>query len=75
MMSSSQLAWRERHRHQEYGLSKTEAHNLARGLIKQMSKAFEGSLVDGWDRLDGSFGLPDPNDEHVVATAVTAHAP
>jgi len=70
-----EVAWCERRRHEEFGLSRTKAHGMARRLIRQMTMVFDDSLVDGWDHLDGTFGLPDPNDEHVVATAVVAHAP
>lgn len=31
-------------------------------------------MVTGWEGLDGTYGLPDPNDEHVVAAAVVGGA-
>ncbi|MCL2735962.1 MAG: PIN domain-containing protein [Propionibacteriaceae bacterium] len=39
-----------------------------------MTNAFDDSLIDGWQPLEGTFGLPDLDDEHVLATAVTADA-
>lgn len=30
--------------------------------------------MQGWESLDGTFGLPDADDEHVVAAAVVAGA-
>lgn len=41
----------------------------ARHLIDQMATAFDDALVDNWEPLEGGFGLPDPDDEHVVAAA------
>jgi len=70
----TEVAYRERERHREFGLSQTKANQMAAALVAQMTKAFDDSLVDGWQQLEGTFGLPDPNDEHVLATAVTAPA-
>ena len=39
-------------------------------LIRQMTAAFDGSTGDGWEALEGTFGLPDPDDEHVLAAVV-----
>lgn len=46
----------------------------ARRLRKEMEKSFPGALVREWENLEGTFNLPDPNDEHVVAAAATATA-
>jgi hypothetical protein len=43
-------------------------------LVAQMRSAFDDALVVGWEGLEGCYGLPDPDDEHVVAAAVVANA-
>jgi len=35
---------------------------------------FDDAEVHGWQPLEGTYGLPDPDDEHVVAAAVIAGA-
>ena len=51
-------------------------HAAARAaqLVQQMAGAFDDACVAGWETLDGSFGLPDPDDEHLVAAAVVGGA-
>jgi hypothetical protein len=43
-------------------------------LVEQMSAAFDDALVENWEPLEGSFGLPDRDDEHVVAAALVGGA-
>jgi predicted nucleic acid-binding protein len=56
------------------GSAEDDAEQAARRLIDQMSGAFDDSLVTDWESLDGTYGLPDPDDEHVVAAAVVGGA-
>lgn len=46
----------------------------ARHLIDQMSSAFDDALVENWELLDDTFGLADPDDEHIVAAALIGGA-
>lgn len=69
----------ELHRHEQRkwhrrGASETEATARADHLIDQMRRHFDDALVIGWGGLDGTYGLPDPDDEHVVAAAVVGGA-
>jgi hypothetical protein len=56
------------------GLASSEAEAVAERLILKMREGFDDALVLGWEPLEGSFGLPDPTDEHVVAAAVVGGA-
>lgn len=38
-------------------------------LIERMRTAFSDAVVTGWEPFDGTFDLPDRDDEHVVAAA------
>jgi PIN domain len=51
-----------------------EARSRAAGLIQTMRDAFDDAEIVGWQALEGSFGLPDENDEHVLAAAVIGGA-
>lgn len=51
------------------GTDTNEARGRAVHLVEQMRQAFDDAEVTGWERLEGTHGLPDPDDEHVVAAA------
>jgi hypothetical protein len=57
-----------------HGFAPDEADRRARRLVEQMRTHFADAETTGWEPLEGSFGLPDPDDEHVVAAAVVAGA-
>lgn len=51
------------------GSAEDDAELAAQRLIGQMSQSFDDALILGWEPLEGTYGLPDPDDEHVVAAA------
>lgn len=75
--SSAILDELEFHEHAKlvkHGTTEQEASERAQDLIAAMRGVFSDAEVGGWEPLEGSFGLPDPDDEHVVAAAVVAGA-
>ena len=70
----AELEFHEQAKLERRGCSSENAKDRAAWLIGQMRGAFEDAEVEGWERLEGSYGLPDPNDEHVVAAAFVARA-
>ena len=56
------------------GADPTAAQSRAAQLVAQMRRVFDDAEITGWEGLDGTYGLPDPDDEHVVAAAVVAGA-
>ena len=52
----------------------TDADRRAAYLVQQMRHAFNDAEITGWEGLEGTYGLPDPDDEHVLAAAVVAGA-
>lgn len=46
----------------------------AQHLVSTMRRVFPDAETPGWEMLEGKFGLPDIDDEHVLAAAVLARA-
>lgn len=70
----AELEYHETTKWIERGQSPSEAQRRGNGLIRAMSSAFDDACVTGWEPLDGAYGLPDPDDEHLVAAAVIGGA-
>jgi hypothetical protein len=70
----AELEYTESHKLMDRGEQPDVAAMRARHLIDQMAAAFDDALVENWEPLEGTFGLPDPDDEHVVAAAVVGGA-
>ncbi|MEP9417074.1 PIN domain-containing protein [Gordonia sp. VNQ95] len=51
------------------GVDAQSAVKRAARLRALMTSAFDDATVRGWESLEGSFGLPDRDDEHVLAAA------
>jgi predicted nucleic acid-binding protein len=56
------------------GIPVNEARGRVVHLIGQMRLAFDDAIVVGWENLEGAFGLPDRDDEHVLAAATIGGA-
>lgn len=56
------------------GWTEGQAHAYAHRLRGEMERSFPDALITGWEALEGTYGLPDPDDEHVLAAAVIAQA-
>lgn len=69
-----ELTWAETAKRVSRGAEQAQAELASRKLVDQMNWAFDDSCVSGWERLEGSYGLPDPNDEHLVAAAAVGGA-
>lgn len=69
-----ELTWAETAKRVKRGAKPHEAEEASRRLIEQMSWAFDDACVQGWEPLVGSYGLSDPDDEHLVAAAVVGGA-
>ncbi len=75
--SSAILAELEEHEARKLvrrGSGQSDAAAAAGHLLSQMTSAFDDACVQGWEPLEGTYGLPDPDDEHVVAAAVVGGA-
>lgn len=51
-----------------------DAGRRAQALVQAMTESFDDACVFGWEPLEGVYGLPDPDDEHLVAAAVVGGA-
>ncbi|KAA8890588.1 PIN domain-containing protein [Nocardia colli] len=69
-----ELEYHEARKLVERGADSTLAAAQASRLIEAMQSAFDDALVENWEPHEGSFGLPDPDDEHVLAAAVVGNA-
>ena len=56
------------------GLDGAAAAARADSLVYKMRTYFDDAFVTGWAGLEGTYGLPDPGDEHVVAAAMVGAA-
>ncbi len=77
LWSSAILAELEEHEASKLikrGTPATEAQRRASLLIERMQSAFDDACVQGWEPLDRTYGLPDVDDEHLVAAAVIGGA-
>ena len=57
-----------------HGHDRVLAEQRSQRLVNQMSTAFDDAIVANWEALEGTFGLPDIDDEHVVAAALVGGA-
>jgi predicted nucleic acid-binding protein len=69
-----ELEYEERVKWIERGEEDAQANRRARHLIEQMRQHFDDAEVTGWEGLEGTYGLPDPDDEHLVAAAFVGSA-
>lgn len=68
-----ELEFHEARKLHRCGTPQIEAEERAAGLIRQMQRYFGDAVVDGWEQVR-PYGLPDPDDEHVLAAAVVGGA-
>lgn len=70
----AELEYHEAAKLVERGADPTTSEKRAAHLVDQLRTVFEDALVENWEPHEGAFGLPDPDDEHVVAAAVVGGA-
>lgn len=69
-----ELEYHEEQKHLKRGVPAAQAQNKAQTVVGNMRAHFFDAVVTGWEPLEGSYGLPDPDDEHVLAAAVVGGA-
>ncbi len=70
----AELHYAETAKHVRNGDIPEVAAARAARLLIHMRRAFNDAEISGWEGLEGTYGLPDPDDEHVLAAAVVAGA-
>lgn len=70
----TELHYAETAKHIRNGDIQEVAAARAGRLLVHMRGAFNDSEISGWEGQEGTYGLPDPDDEHVLAAAVVAGA-
>ena len=70
----AELEYEEAAKPVDRGERESVAAGRAARLVSQIRTAFADAEVTGWEARDGSYGLPDADDERVVAAACTAGA-
>jgi hypothetical protein len=58
----------------KYGIPQGDAETRATRLIETIRNYFDDAEVQNWEPCEGTFGLTDPDDEHVIVAAVAGHA-
>ncbi|WP_348273563.1 PIN domain-containing protein [Rhodococcus sp. ZPP] len=69
-----ELEFHEAAKLERRGHSAAAAQATGARLVGTMREHFDDALVTGWEPLEGTFSLPDSDDEHVVAAAVVGGA-
>ncbi len=69
-----ELEFHEALKLRKMGIPDATAQHRAHNLVSVMRAAFVDAETTGWEPLEGTYGLPDQDDEHVVAAAVIAGA-
>lgn len=59
---------------ERHSVTENTAVMRAARLMRHMRTAFADAAVVGWEGLEGTYGLPDVDDEHVVAAAYVGGA-
>ncbi|MGB9223100.1 PIN domain-containing protein [Mycobacterium sp.] len=69
-----ELCYQEARKLIDRGHDPALASQRAQRLVDRMRTAFDEAIVVSWESLEGTFGLPDIDDEHVAAAALVGGA-